>query len=225
MYAKLPRFRCASREHGRPWFYPTKAYPLLQALLRGFLERDGNYMKSCVDHQYGDPILPIISGIIDYTDGDHAATAILGALFVRWHKGEPLMTCASKATKEIMNMYALSHVNSTLKRMVMEGHLRVVDFTPVEIKEALTKHIRRPDFEMVFCPWCKAACNILHRHHFPIPRKSGGTEIVEICAKCHLEFHYLQDTTHFSPTDRTMDVFRSIGITKDELFNSYGRPV
>ena len=39
------------------------------------------------------------------------------------------------------------------------------------------------------CEWCGKESYILHRHHYPIPRNKGGTEIVNICPNCHYTFH------------------------------------
>lgn len=42
------------------------------------------------------------------------------------------------------------------------------------------------------CEWCGKSCYILHDHHYPIPKKDGGTEIVRICPNCHYTFHKLE---------------------------------
>lgn len=42
------------------------------------------------------------------------------------------------------------------------------------------------------CEWCGKGCYILHEHHYPIPKKDGGTEIVRICPNCHYTFHKLE---------------------------------
>jgi len=42
------------------------------------------------------------------------------------------------------------------------------------------------------CEWCFCNTFILNEHHFPIPRKDGGQEIVNICPNCHYEYHYLK---------------------------------
>lgn len=41
------------------------------------------------------------------------------------------------------------------------------------------------------CEWCGRECYILHEHHFPIPKRKGGTETVSICPDCHYTFHAL----------------------------------
>jgi uncharacterized phage protein (TIGR02220 family) len=39
------------------------------------------------------------------------------------------------------------------------------------------------------CQWCGCKTTILHKHHFPIPKRLGGKEVVYICSNCHSEFH------------------------------------
>lgn len=43
------------------------------------------------------------------------------------------------------------------------------------------------------CEWCKKETYILHKHHYPIPQKKGGREIVNICPNCHYTFHTLEE--------------------------------
>lgn len=42
------------------------------------------------------------------------------------------------------------------------------------------------------CEWCGKESYILHKHHYPISEKNGGTEIVNICPNCHYTFHKLE---------------------------------
>jgi len=42
------------------------------------------------------------------------------------------------------------------------------------------------------CEWCQKECYILHEHHFPIPFKEGGEEVVKICPNCHYTYHLLE---------------------------------
>ena len=39
------------------------------------------------------------------------------------------------------------------------------------------------------CEWCKCKTSVLHRHHYPVPKRLGGMEVVNICSNCHAEFH------------------------------------
>ena len=39
------------------------------------------------------------------------------------------------------------------------------------------------------CEWCGCKTTVLHAHHYPVPKRLGGTEVVHICSNCHAEFH------------------------------------
>jgi len=42
---------------------------------------------------------------------------------------------------------------------------------------------------MLTCEWCGHRTPAIHRHHWPIPKRDGGTETVNICATCHATAH------------------------------------
>ena len=42
------------------------------------------------------------------------------------------------------------------------------------------------------CEWCKGRAYMLHEHHYPVPKRDGGTETVNICPNCHSTFHYIE---------------------------------
>ena len=44
------------------------------------------------------------------------------------------------------------------------------------------------------CEWCECKTMVLHKHHYPIPARAGGTSTVSICPNCHAEYHALVDT-------------------------------
>ena len=39
------------------------------------------------------------------------------------------------------------------------------------------------------CAWCGIRTAVLDRHHYPVPKRLGGKQIVEVCPNCHREFH------------------------------------
>ena len=50
------------------------------------------------------------------------------------------------------------------------------------------------------CEWCGCKTSVLHKHHYPIPKRLGGTQIVNICSNCHAEFHSIE-AKEFGGTD------------------------
>lgn len=76
------------------------------------------------------------------------------------------------------------------------------------------------------CEWCGNKTSILHKHHFPIPKRQGGKEIVSICPTCHFEFHSKeremmggsfieleQNNTQKTPYQQIVDLFNSICVS------------
>ena len=53
------------------------------------------------------------------------------------------------------------------------------------------------------CAWCGCKTTSLHKHHFPIPKRLGGKETVDICSNCHNEFHVMEGKIY---GDRHSDV-------------------
>lgn len=39
------------------------------------------------------------------------------------------------------------------------------------------------------CEWCGRKTTAIQKHHYPIPKRLGGTETVNICPTCHCENH------------------------------------
>ena len=63
---------------------------------------------------------------------------------------------------------------------------RIVDVSQFEqIKEDIVND----SGEKKACEWCGCKTTILHKHHYPIPKRLGGKEVVNICPTCHYEFH------------------------------------
>jgi hypothetical protein len=60
-----------------------------------------------------------------------------------------------------------------------------------------TAHYQISEITGSSCSWCGYSTPILHEHHYPIPKREGGKQIVEICANCHSEFHYLAESKFF----------------------------
>lgn len=55
------------------------------------------------------------------------------------------------------------------------------------------------------CEWCGCKTSVLHKHHYPIPKRLGGTQIVNICSNCHAEFHSIE-AKEFGGTDSLYEV-------------------
>lgn len=51
-------------------------------------------------------------------------------------------------------------------------------------------------FSFPRCAWCGGETAFLHEHHHAIPKAAGGTETVEICPNCHVEYHFFTRETY-----------------------------
>jgi hypothetical protein len=81
--------------------------------------------------------------------------------------------------------------------------------TPEQLKETLVA--RKVGQLMVpstgeFCEWCHGQTSALQSHHFPVPRKHGGTEIVKICPNCHFEYHGMESQQRFVLTTKLQQI-------------------
>ena len=62
-----------------------------------------------------------------------------------------------------------------------------------EIKSrVISESIVMPDRGDERCEWCGNMVINLEKHHFPIPKRSGGNEVVHICHDCHKKFHDIE---------------------------------
>lgn len=57
------------------------------------------------------------------------------------------------------------------------------------IKEEVLKEKKN---NLYTCEWCGCKTSVIHKHHYPIPKRYGGKEIVNICSNCHNEFHSIE---------------------------------
>jgi hypothetical protein len=42
------------------------------------------------------------------------------------------------------------------------------------------------------CEWCNELTSTIEEHHYPIPKRNGGIEVVKICPNCHSNFHKVE---------------------------------
>lgn len=60
---------------------------------------------------------------------------------------------------------------------------------PISYKEIKDEIMNNKGNGEKTCEWCGCKTTVLHKHHYPIPKRQGGKEIVNICSNCHHEFH------------------------------------
>ena len=71
------------------------------------------------------------------------------------------------------------------------------------------------------CAWCGCKTTLLHKHHYPIPKRMGGKETVDICSNCHNEFHVMEGQIygdrHSNVTTPTKNNKRFVPPTLEEV--------
>lgn len=98
-----------------------------------------------------------------------------------------------KNTKDVKILAELSGLSkSTIKRHIKK--LQEFGFVDTEenisqeqIKEKLFSYEKR--FK---CEWCNQNVYLIEEHHYPIPKRQGGTDVVKICPTCHRTFHNIE---------------------------------
>lgn len=78
------------------------------------------------------------------------------------------------------------------KKLFELGFLKVKEKNIETLKEETIKKSHKGNK----CEWCGKECYILQEHHYPIPAKNGGKEIVKICPNCHYTFHKLENENY-----------------------------
>lgn len=79
-------------------------------------------------------------------------------------------------------------VSAHIKKLIKFGYLQNISHTQEEIKKELEKIEKKE-----ICEWCYETVFYLEEHHYPIPKRKNGTEVVRICPNCHRNFHRLEN--------------------------------
>lgn len=94
-----------------------------------------------------------------------------------------------------------SVVSRSIKRLLELGLIETYEIQPSEVMQMLCQKLPQEMKQGKYtCEWCKCSTIALQEHHYPLPRRLNGTQIVNICANCHFEFHQLADTEHYRVT-------------------------
>lgn len=85
--------------------------------------------------------------------------------------------------QEIVSQSTLSKVK---KSLCGKGLIDVIT-TPMEAKETVLLNKNHG----LVCEWCGCRTSAIQKHHYPIPKRKGGKETVNICPNCHYEYHQI----------------------------------
>lgn len=92
---------------------------------------------------------------------------------------------ADEFIKKMINKTTLSKIKRHLADL---GYINIKKENMDDLKKKTIKLSHKGNE----CEWCGKECYILQEHHYPIPAKDGGTQVVSICPNCHYTFHKLE---------------------------------
>ena len=79
----------------------------------------------------------------------------------------------------------------TIDYLVKNGLLEIYYYTSEEKRQIISEDNTNRGNGNKTCEWCNYNSYVLHKHHYPIPKAKGGTEMVSICPNCHYQYHHL----------------------------------
>lgn len=112
----------------------------------------------------------------------------------------------NQTVKKIISQYYLDNEiendneNENDESLPVQGTIRQEQSSYESIKEQILGSKGEGDLT---CAWCGCKTTLLHKHHYPIPKRMGGKETVSICSNCHSEFHLMEGRIY---GDRSSDV-------------------
>lgn len=94
--------------------------------------------------------------------------------------------------RDLCEACGISHatLHNCLKQLFDQKYF--IDRTPDKNKILQDKDFEGLGYGSQTCEWCKVRTAVLHKHHHPIAKSSGGEETVSICPNCHHEFHFFE---------------------------------
>lgn len=101
---------------------------------------------------------------------------------------------------EVISGIGVSMKKDTMRRvllgLVSKGALRLQKLSDEEALWAISGYTYTSG-----CTTCGVDDVLLDKHHFPVRKKNGGTETIDICPNCHRKFHTLSDFGVFAIND------------------------
>ena len=119
---------------------------------------------------------------------------LIDAVFSRLHGRDDLNETVKKIVNEYIKENDIQNNNDNDNDNENENERtgddsstnRETSFSYETIKEEVLNDKEQGD---KICEWCGCKTTLLHKHHYPIPKRMGGKETVNICSNCHNEFH------------------------------------
>jgi len=107
-----------------------------------------------------------------------------------------------------MNINNKSTIHKKLMKYSKNGLLKKIKDPEIISRILINKKSEFYGIGDKICEWCKIKTIILHKHHFPIEKRKGGNDIVNICPNCHSEYHFIK-SNYFIITDKLRNMYNA----------------
>jgi hypothetical protein len=92
---------------------------------------------------------------------------------------------------------------------------RIVQPSYAQIKDQVLAS-KKTD-EVGTCEWCGKETQVLQKHHYPIPKRDGGTNVVNICYECHHAFHKTEYAMNKKTIRHKYGSYKNVLLSDEEL--------
>lgn len=116
--------------------------------------------------------------------------------------------------------------NDNENERIVENTFRIDDYFMLK-DIIIAKSIKLESQGNCTCEWCGNSFESLEKHHFPLPRRAGGTEIVNICHTCHKSFHDFEyrNSMGFYGSNRQANRIESSDSSKSDADDGYKKDI
>ena len=171
--------------------------------------------KSCIQHLPDEKILIAHRGYLDLFE-TMAEKFIIGLFHLDYYEIQSLPTICSQKDIELLLMNTCSEktIRKKLLFLVAQGWLIEYGFSWEHAAQTLKYQAGKTILlgYLPECEWCHSRTYAIDSHHFPVARKDGGKDTVNICANCHRSFHLLTSRRFFRASEKLMNLFRELPI-------------
>lgn len=123
---------------------------------------------------------------------DTRTLMFVSSVLLDYHKNmiNPLYMLLEDMIKLVIDInYNLNAFKGDFKKLAKHKMLYITrkNFSFSEIYNML--NVKNSPTGCLFCGYDRIP---LDKHHYPIPHRDGGTEVINLCPNCHREFHVLE---------------------------------
>lgn len=89
-----------------------------------------------------------------------------------------------------LTKYKSGSISKAIRKLIDRGYIKSPSIEEIDFLKLMNKKsLRGLGKGKYICEWCEINTNVIDEHHYPVPKKDGGKETVNICPNCHYEYH------------------------------------